>query len=93
MKKYVMLIDGTQYEALFQNDQEFVYFKWENEACGDEVELLDDFEVSVDDIKNDTDFEEAYIIEILAQMLLSNYRDFKKVSQMESELRRLGFYS
>lgn len=90
MRKYEMLIDGSNYSALFENDQEAVYFKWECESDGSKVEILDDYEVSVQDILEDGDFEYFYKIEMIAIMTLPNHNDFKKVWEQEAELKRLG---
>lgn len=90
MRKYEMLIDGSNYNALFENDQEAVYFKWECESDGSTVEILDDYEVSVQDILEDGDFEYIYKIEMIAIMALPNHNDFKKVWEQEAELKRLG---
>ena len=59
-------------------------------ADGCEVEIVEDHEVTADEIMEDTDFEYAYKIEMVAQMLLPNATDFRKWSEQETELKKLG---
>ena len=90
MRKYIMLLDNERYVALFKNDFEFVHFKWECEADDMVVELLHDYEVSVEQIMADEEFEYPYQIEIVAEMLLPNPKAFSKWYEQEAELKRLG---
>lgn len=89
MRYYEMTIDGTEYNALFHNDEEFVRFKWDCEADECEVELKADREVNVDDILG-LPLEWAYKIEMIADMVLPNAREYHKWYEQEQALKELG---
>lgn len=91
MYKYEMIIDGSNYNALFLDHFEAADFLDENDRDGAEVIVKGYHEVTADEILADDDFEWSYRVEMASVLLLPNHRDFPKWSLQEAELKRLGF--
>lgn len=87
MYKYYMIIDGTNYNALFLDHYEAGQFLDDNEADGSDVVVLEYEEVSPAEALNDEDFAYTYAIEVVADYLFPD-RQFLKWTQAEEALRQ-----
>ena len=91
MYKYNMIIDGSQYKALFTDHFEAKRFIKEVKADGSRISIEKFNKVDKDDIINDDDFEYPYKVEMIAIMCLplSEIRH-KKVHELERILWSMG---
>ena len=91
MYKYSMVIDGTEYKALFADHFEAADFMADCERYDDSHIVVNGYtEVTAEQIMADADFEYSYRVEMVAKILLPNAHNFKKWSEQETELKRLG---
>lgn len=87
MYKYYMIIDGTEYNALFLDHFEAADFLDANDADGSEVVVLKYEKVSPREVLKDSDFEESYRIEMVAAHLMPNRR-FEKWTHAAAALNK-----
>ena len=91
MLKYYMTIDGAEYKALFLDHIEAADFIDDNIRDGSEVVVYKYHEITAEEVLKDNDFEHYYSIEMASKILIPNYKDFKKVWDLEDELILLGY--
>lgn len=77
MYKYYMIIDGSEYNALFVDHFEAAQFLDDNEADGSEVIVLKCEAISPRKALEDRDFSDSYAIEMVAAYLMLD-RHFEK---------------
>lgn len=87
MLKYYMIIDGTEYNALFIDHFEAGDFLDANDADGSEVIVLRYETITVREALADSDFSDAYAIEMVASYLMPN-EHFKKWEDAEKALHK-----
>lgn len=87
MYKYYMIIDGTEYNALFVDHFEAADFLDDNEADGSEVIVLKYEAISPREALEDRDFSDAYAYEMVAAYLMPD-RHFEKWTHAEDALRK-----
>lgn len=91
MYKYNMIIDGSQYKALFTDHLEAKRFINEVKADNSIISVTSWSKVGKDDILNDDDFEYAYKVEMIAIMCLPlSEVKHKKVHELERKLWSMG---
>lgn len=86
MYKYYMIIDGTEYNALFLDHFEAADFLDANVADGSEVVILKYEAVAPRKVLEDNSFEESYKIEMVAAYLMPDRR-FEKWTHAEAALK------
>ena len=88
MFKYEMIIDNENYNALFIDHMEAADFI-DDVAWDSEIQVLGFKEVTIDEIKADHDFDEAYKIEMIGSFVFPNIK-FEKTIEVENALRIIG---
>lgn len=93
---YKFLLDGENYEAIFLDTFEAHDFIKDVQNDGSEI-ILKSFKVlyfedMINLLNNPTDLICGdYVIELIGEKVLPNYRDFPKTWMVENELKRLGW--